>query len=33
MLKELVEKGRISFHEGFDRWQDAIAAACELLLI
>ncbi|MCI7477172.1 MAG: PTS sugar transporter subunit IIA [Selenomonadales bacterium] len=32
MLKELVEKGRISFHEGFDRWQDAIAAACEPLL-
>ena len=30
--RELVEKGRISFHEGFDRWQDAIAAACEPLL-
>ncbi|MCR6514289.1 MAG: PTS sugar transporter subunit IIA [Clostridium sp.] len=28
MLKELIEKGRYSFHEGFDSWEDAVKAAC-----
>ncbi|GAA0070381.1 PTS sugar transporter subunit IIA [Clostridium sardiniense] len=28
MLKELIEKGRYSFHEGFDNWEDAVKAAC-----
>lgn len=32
MLKELVEKGRISFHEGFDKWEDAVTAACQPLV-
>ncbi|MEG1481154.1 PTS sugar transporter subunit IIA [Clostridium sp.] len=28
MLKELIEKKRYSFHEGFDNWEDAVRAAC-----
>lgn len=32
MLKELVEKKRYSFHEGFDNWRDAVHAACQPLL-
>ena len=28
MLKELIEKGRYSFHDGFDNWEDAVKAAC-----
>lgn len=28
MLKELIEKQRYSFHQGFDNWQDAVKAAC-----
>lgn len=31
MLKELIEKGRYSFHDGFDNWEDAVKAACALL--
>ncbi|AGF58105.1 PTS system ascorbate-specific IIA component [Clostridium saccharoperbutylacetonicum] len=32
MLKELIEKGRISFHDGFDNWEDAIKASCKPLI-
>ncbi len=32
MLKELVEKGRYSFHKGFSDWRDAVRAACQPLL-
>ena len=32
MFKELVEKNRYSFHEGFEHWQDAVRAACQPLL-
>ena len=32
MLKELVEKKRYSFHEGFDDWRDAVRAACQPLI-
>lgn len=32
MFKELVEKKRYSFHEGFDDWRDAVRAACQPLL-
>ena len=32
MFKELVEKNRYSFHEGFDTWQEAVRAACHPLL-
>lgn len=32
LLRELVEKGRVCFHQSFDRWEDAIAAACKPLL-
>ena len=32
MFKELVEKNRYSFHEGFDTWQEAVRAACQPLL-
>lgn len=32
MLKELIDKGRISFHEGFDNWEDAIKASCKPLI-
>ena len=28
MLKEFVEKGRYSFHEKFDNWEEAITASC-----
>lgn len=28
MLKEFVEKGRYSFHQKFDNWEDAIRASC-----
>lgn len=31
-FKELIEKGRYSFHQGFSNWQDAIKASCEPLL-
>lgn len=31
-FKELIAKGRYSFHEGFTNWQDAIKASCEPLL-
>lgn len=31
MLKELIEKGRYSFHDGFDNWEDAVKAACDPL--
>jgi PTS system ascorbate-specific IIA component len=32
MFKELIEKQRIVFAEGFDRWEDAVRAAAEPLL-
>lgn len=32
MFKELIEKQRIVFAEGFDRWEDAIRAAAQPLL-
>ena len=32
MLKELIDKGRISFHEGFENWEDAIYASCKPLI-
>ncbi|SHJ15360.1 PTS system IIA component, L-Asc family [Clostridium cavendishii DSM 21758] len=32
MLKELIEKKRYSFHEGFDNWEEAVHAACMPLI-
>ncbi|MEQ8155268.1 MAG: PTS sugar transporter subunit IIA [Clostridiaceae bacterium] len=32
MFKELLEKKRYSFHEGFDNWEEAVAAACQPLI-
>lgn len=32
MLKELIEKKRYSFHEGFENWEEAIEAACQPLV-
>jgi PTS system ascorbate-specific IIA component len=32
MFKELLEKKRYSFHEGFDNWEDAIAASVQPLI-
>ena len=32
MFKELLEKKRYSFHEGFDNWEDAVAAAVQPLI-
>ena len=32
MLKELIDKNRISFHEGFENWEDAIKASCKPLI-
>lgn len=32
MLKELIEKNRISFEEGFDTWEEAIQASCKPLI-
>lgn len=32
MLKELLEKKRYSFHEGFENWEDAVAAAVQPLI-
>ena len=32
MLKEIIEKKRYSFHEGFDDWRDAVKAACQPLV-
>lgn len=32
MFKELIETGRISFHKGFENWEDAIEAACQPLI-
>ncbi len=32
MLKELIDKNRYSFHEGFDNWEDAIKASCKPLI-
>ena len=32
MLNEIIEKGRYSFHRGFDRWEDAVEAACKPLI-
>jgi PTS system ascorbate-specific IIA component len=32
MFKELLEKKRYSFHEGFDSWEEAVAAACQPLI-
>lgn len=32
MFPELIEKKRVSFHAGFENWEDAIAASCAPLL-
>ena len=32
MLKDIIEKGRYSFHKGFDNWEDAVKASCKPLL-
>ncbi|WP_244833520.1 PTS sugar transporter subunit IIA [Clostridium sp. BJN0001] len=32
MLKKLIEKNRFSFHDGFDKWEDAIQEACMPLI-
>ncbi len=32
MFKELLEKNRICFHEGFASWQEAVEASCQPLL-
>ena len=32
LLRELVEKGRVSFQDGFNTWEEAVQAPCELLL-
>lgn len=32
MFPQLIEAKRISFHQGFDKWEDAIAASCAPLL-
>ena len=32
MFKELLDKKRYSFHEGFDNWEDAIAASVQPLI-
>lgn len=32
MLKELIDKNRYSFHEGFENWEDAIMASCKPLI-
>lgn len=32
LLKELVEKNRVCFHQGFEHWEDAIRAAAGPLL-
>ena len=32
MFPELIKKNRVSFHDGFEKWEDAIAASCGPLL-
>lgn len=32
MLKELLEKNRVEFYDGFDNWQDAIRGCCHSLI-
>jgi len=32
LLKEIIENSRCSFHDSFDYWRDAIAAACQPLI-
>ncbi|MCD8499427.1 MAG: PTS sugar transporter subunit IIA [Clostridiales bacterium] len=32
MFKELIEKNRFCFHDGFDTWQEAVEASCQPLL-
>lgn len=32
MFKELIEKKRYSFHDGFETWEEAIEAACQPLI-
>lgn len=32
MLKELIDKKRYSFHEGFETWEEAIEASCKPLI-
>ena len=32
MLKQLIDKNRYSFHEGFDTWEEAVQAACVPLI-
>lgn len=32
MLKQIIDKKRYSFHEGFETWEEAVAAACKPLV-
>ncbi len=32
MLKQIIDKKRYSFHEGFKTWEEAVAAACKPLV-
>ncbi len=32
LIKELVEKNRVSFHDSFPGWEEAVTASCETLL-
>jgi len=32
LLREMVEKNRVCFHDGFNSWEEAIQAACQPLL-
>jgi len=32
LLKELLEKNRVEFYDGFDNWQDAVRGCCHSLI-
>lgn len=32
MLKELLERNRVEFYDGFDNWQDAVRGCCHSLI-
>lgn len=32
MIKDFIEKNRICFHQGFDTWEQSVAAACQPLI-
>ena len=32
MFKELIDKGLVSFYDGFDDWRDSITASCQPML-